>query len=240
MEKSYEEMLRVLDVCGKSGKVPVFKGSEKRIGDNPDFAPVDSPAARHLIDVAMNSDEIIYVLSIGAITNVVSAILMEPRIKDKICVLWLGTHCFECDNQGEFNLVQDYRAGQILFNCGVNLIVLPACGDNGHGTCVLVTRKAGLEQIKGDSRDCKFFRETLPAEFNYAYYSDGWKRIIWDIAAPGCININDAYNIVEMPSPMLTNDNCFAFDATRHTIGWMERLDPTRVFDDTYRCIARN
>lgn len=239
MEKSYEEIMRVLDVTGKTGVCPVFKGSTQRISDTPDFGPVDSPAARNLIDTAMSSDEIIYVLAIGAITNVASAIMMEPAIKDKICVVWLGGNCLEHPDLYEFNLENDFRAGQILLNSGVNLILLPAMGEADHGTKALVTRRDGLMQIKGDSRACVFFRETLPEEFNGDYYEDGWKRIIWDIAAPAVINVNDAFDFSIIPAPVFGDDYTYAFDATRHKIIYMEKLNPERVFADTYAGISK-
>lgn len=239
MEKSYEEILRVLDVTGKSGTVPIFKGSLSRISDNPDFVPVDSPAARNIIKEALASDEIIYILALGVITNVVSAIMLEPAVKDKICVIWLGGNCLEHPNLCEFNLEQDYAAGQKLINSGVNLILLPAMGESGHGTQLLVTRREGLQQIRGDSRACEFFRETLPEEFNGNYYENGWERIIWDIAAPAVINAYDAFDFSIVPAPVFADNRAYAFDQTRHKIIYMERLNPERVFSDTYSCISK-
>ncbi len=239
MEKSYEEIQRVLKVTKKEGACPVFKGSTQRVSDTPDFGPVDSPAARNIIKEAMNSDEIIYVLTIGAITNVASAVMMEPAIKDKICVIWLGGHCLEYPDLGEFNLAQDYRAGQKILNSGVNLILLPAVGEEDHGTRMLKTRRDGLMQIKGDSEACVFFRETLPEEFNGEYYTDGWERVIWDIAAPAAINVGDALEYSIIPAPIFGDNYSYAFDSTRHKIIYMERLNADRIFADTFACISK-
>ncbi len=237
MEKSYEEIGRVLGVTHRT--CPTFRGSPSRIGENPDFGPVDSPAARNIIKEALAADELLYILATGAITNVSSAILMEPAIKDKICVIWLGGNCLENPDLGEFNLAQDYRAGQVIMNCGVNLILLPAIGDGDHGTKMLVTRRDGLMSIKGDSEACVFFRETLPEEFNEEYYENGWERIIWDIAAPAAIAVPDAFDYSIIPAPVFTDGWSYAFDATRHKIIYMERLDPVRIFKDTYESISR-
>ena len=237
MEKSYREIDRVLNVTHRS--CPTFRGSERRIGDDPSFSPVDSPAARNIIKKALDADELLYVIAIGAITNVASAILMEPAIKEKICVIWLGGNCLEYPDLGEFNLAQDYRDGQIIMNCGVNLILLPAVGEGDHGTKMLLTRREGLESIVGDSEACVFFRETLPEEFNGDYYKNGWERIIWDIAAPALIAVPDAFELSIIPAPVLTDSWSYAFDATRHKIIYMERLDPARVFKDTYDTISR-
>ena len=34
----------------------------------------------------------LYVVAIGAVTNVISAILMAPEIMERIVVIWLGAH----------------------------------------------------------------------------------------------------------------------------------------------------
>ena len=83
MERSYEEILRVLDRLNYQHKDFVFRGPSSYL-PHPD-QPVESDAASHLIELAMaDRDEPLYVAAIGAITNVASAILMEPRIIERI------------------------------------------------------------------------------------------------------------------------------------------------------------
>ncbi len=239
MEKSYEEIFRVLKVT-KREEVPVFRGSTVRMGEMPDYAPVDSPAAQNIIKEAHAATEPLYILATGAITNVCSAIMLDPSIKEKIVVVWLGGHCLEYPDLGEFNLIQDYKAGQIFLNSGVNLVLLPAVGDVGHGTKALMTRKSGLQAIKGDSEACVFFRDVLPSEFDDdPYYKDGWERTIWDIAAPAALSVPEALTYSIIPAPIF-GDNCaYAFDSTRHKIIYMEKIDPVQTFADTFAAISR-
>lgn len=241
MEKSYGEIGRVLKVCRREGTVETFKGCPTPISESPNFAPVDSPATRNIIKVAHESDEVVYILTIGACTNVVSAILTDPTIKDKICVIWLGGMCLEYPDLDEFNLVQDYRAGQILLNCGVNLVLLPALGAIGHGTQELRATDEDLKLIKGDSDACVFFRDTLPDEFRAetVAYAGRFERIIWDIAAPGVISVPEAFELSVIPAPIFADSRSYAFDATRHKIIYMEKLDAPAVFKDAFACISR-
>src|SRR5690606_27545025 len=88
MLKSHEEILRLLDLIGMESEGLVFKGSESFM-ENAN-TPVPSTAAEDLIKRALASPDTLYVLTLGAPTNVASAILMEPKIKDKIKVVWLG------------------------------------------------------------------------------------------------------------------------------------------------------
>jgi inosine-uridine nucleoside N-ribohydrolase len=125
MEKSYREILLVLKLLGKEGQYPVLRGADHAFAAKD--APVDSPAARFIIEKALkNSGGPLYIISIGAITNLASAYLLEPKIKEKIKVLWLagkrwpeGGFCFNDEN--------DILAAQIIFGSDIDLTLLPVC-----------------------------------------------------------------------------------------------------------------
>ena len=67
----------------------------------------------------------LYVLTIGCPANVSSAILIEPKIKEKIVVVWLGGTTHEWPSAREFNLKQDLHASRVLFDSGVPLVQIP-------------------------------------------------------------------------------------------------------------------
>lgn len=237
MEKSYREIERIMDISGKTGKYPVFRGATERMSDNPDNYNTKNPAAEHLVKLARKAKDPIYVLVLGAITNVASALTIDPSIKEKIVVIWLGLHCIELNNMGEFNLDQDYRAGQIVMNSGVPFIVLPAAGTEGKGTGVLFVNQNDVKRsIKGDGRAAVFFRSKFPEEF---FGSDAfWARVFWDLAAPGLIANPTAYKFNIIPAPVLTDSREFAFDSSRHKIIFMERLNPDVVKADAFKSIS--
>ena len=236
MEKSYLEILRVLEKIGKTGRYPVFKGSRTRISDNTGVSPSDSPAARNIIKTALSLNETLYILATGAITNVVSAVLIEPSIKDRICVIWLGGHCLDHHDLREFNLMQDYIAGQLLLDLDIPLVMLPACD---HGTKALEVSYGDLKMIKGNTPSAVFFRETLPGEFKLEVYKDGWRRIIWDIAAPAVLSVPDAFDFSVIPAPVFGDDFKYSFDETRRKIIYMNKLDKETVIKDAFTCISR-
>ena len=235
MEKSYNEILRVLDVIGETGKCPVFKGSRSRIEDDPALAPVDSPAARAIIKYAHETNEPLYVLALGAITNVASALLIDPSIVDKIVVVWLGGHCLDNGACDEFNLMQDYAAGQLFINSGVGYVMLPAWG---HGTSELAVTLDDLKTIDGTGRGAEFFRKTLPEEHNKNLYDEGWRRILWDIAAPGAIAVPQGFEFSVVPAPVFGDDKRYAFDRTRRKIVYMEKVDKDTVVSDAFGLIS--
>ena len=76
--QSYEEILTVLRAMKK--EVPVFMGEETKISEKKQGGEV-SPAADFLIEEAMRVDEKpLFVLCIGAITNVASAMMKKKEI----------------------------------------------------------------------------------------------------------------------------------------------------------------
>ena len=88
MEKSYQEILNILELAGRAElKQEVYRGSLRYLPD--EETPVDSPAAANLAERAMEytPDRPLYVVAIGAITNIASAILMNPEIIDRIFLL---------------------------------------------------------------------------------------------------------------------------------------------------------
>jgi len=125
MERSYQEILTIFEKLGQNPEGLVFRGSTSFL---PSISqPVDSPAARHLIERALAAeDSPLYVVCIGAMTNVVSAMLIEPRIIENIVVVWTASYpSVSKRTTHSLNLEQDLIASQLLFDCGVPLVYLP-------------------------------------------------------------------------------------------------------------------
>lgn len=125
MERSYDEILRLLDYLGRAPEGLVHRGSDRWLGSLED--PVRSDAAEDLIARARAPREgPLYVATIGAPTNVASALLMAPDIVDKIVVVWMGgqlPQLYPVSN--DLNLRQDFPASQLLFSSGVPLVQFP-------------------------------------------------------------------------------------------------------------------
>ena len=132
MEKSYQEILRLMKMLKKSSDGMVFRGSTDYLRDV--SKPHRSEAALDLVQKAMKStpENPLYVVSVGCITNVASAILIDPQIIKNIVVVWLGGNNLDWPTQREFNLVQDVLAAQVIFNSGVPLVITPCQGVVSH------------------------------------------------------------------------------------------------------------
>lgn len=233
MEKSFHEIHRVLKAADPEYKTPVFRGCTERITDTK--AVVESEAVDNLIKTVHESDEIVYVLGIGAITNVTSAIMKDPSIKDNMAVIWLGAHQLDLGHINEFNLTQDLAASQILINSGVPLLLCPAVTVTG----VLVARFPMIEELKGHNAACDLLYDLTEEYYNGAGRPADWIRILWDIAAPAIIDCPQAAEIDIIKAPIFTDDLKFAFDSTRHEIMYLKSLDRQTVFENTWKTLKK-
>ncbi len=238
---SYNEINNVLDKCHLTEKYPVFMGAETTVTWNGGKA-VDNPASREIIRLAHESDEILYVMTLGCATNITSAILLDPTIKDKICVIALFTHTESYGNLSEFNYQMDKTAAKTLLNSGVNMVLMPACGldHEGLGTMWIRMYRSDIDKLNNGSDACEYLGYTLPHRFR-AYNEDAqsWGHIMWDIAAPGFLVHPEKYEVSIIPAPVITNSDKISFaNQNRHKIIYMYRInDPHTLIDETMECI---
>ena len=129
MEKSYHEIRKVLRLAGREDLFDcVYRGSTRYLPD--EFTPVESQAARKILAVSRDYDERnpLYILAIGAGTNIASALLMDPTLTKRSVVVWLAGHAHQWNDCSDFNMSQDLAASRIIFGCGVPLVQFPMFG----------------------------------------------------------------------------------------------------------------
>ena len=228
MLKSYEEIVRLLGKMGRSADGFVFEGSRSYLPDGE--TPVDSPAARDLVKKAMahSEDDPLYVVAIGAITNVASAILMEPEICKHIVIVWLGGHPLSYPTAHEFNLMQDVPAVRVVLDCGAPLMLVPCCGVASHLLSSTADMKAHLE---GKNALCDALSELFCA---YTDNPFGWAKEIWDVSTIAWLVNPDWVPSTLEHSPLLTDDCHWAFSGSRHLIRVAYYCHRTPIFRDMY------
>jgi inosine-uridine nucleoside N-ribohydrolase len=219
MVKSYEEILRLLERLDHPHEGFAFRGSESYLPDG--THPVRSAAVEDLIKKALAPREgPLYVLPIGAITNVASAILMAPEIIEKIVVVWLGGQPYYWPSAQEFNLGQDVPASQLIFDCGVPLVHIPCKNVAEH---LRTTLPEMAHYVKGRGRIGDYLYQIYEEHFTNHYARS---KVLWDISTIAYLN-NPAWTpSAVVPSPILKNDVTWAADSSRH---------PTRVVTDVRR-----
>lgn len=238
MEKSYGEIKRLIKAAGAKPqnrnleKLPVLRGSVKYLPAGAE--PVISAAAEDLVQraMALPDGEQIYVIAIGAITNIASAILMEPEIINKINLVWLGGHALYWPHTREFNLMQDIAAARTVFDSGVPMIHIPALNVASH----LLTSVPELQAyIGGKNTLCDTLIELFMA---YEDVHFGWNKEIWDISAVACLIEPEWVNTITVSSPILTDQCTWSIDPGRHPIKTATQINRNAIFKDMYRRLS--
>lgn len=129
MEESYRLNQVLLGYLKLGGAVKSYRGATNRLFDWGNLAQ-PSMASYHLIQEAhkMEDDEKLTVVTLGALTNIASALLIDPSIASKIAIYWLGTtYDFEEDilRKRDFNCMMDPQALEEVLKSSVELHVIP-------------------------------------------------------------------------------------------------------------------
>jgi len=181
MLRSYDEIIKLLKLAGEDARIKdVYRGSVRYLPD--EKTPVDSDAARDLCDRAMNysPEKPLYVVAIGAITNIASALLMKPEIAERIVVVWLGGTGLEIGHSREFNMRQDVAAARVVMSSGAPFVQLPCAGV----VSAFTISKPELLYWLADKNPLADYlaRNTIREADEYAA-GKPWTRVIWDVTA---------------------------------------------------------
>ena len=145
-EKTFNNALKILTLIDRKD-VPVARGFDKPIlrelvtapeihgvsgldGADlpiPEVRPSNLHAVDFIINALLESDEKLYLIPTGPLTNIGVALLREPRIKEKIeRIVLMGGAVFDSNvtPAAEFNIYVDPEAAKIVFESGLPLTMV--------------------------------------------------------------------------------------------------------------------
>jgi inosine-uridine nucleoside N-ribohydrolase len=121
VEKSVREIETVLELAGMAGRWPVKHGSHPM---RYQFEPSESEGVDYIIERAMagTPENPLWVVGLGAATDMASAFLKEPRIADRVVVFWHFRTMWpaKCYN---FNVIGDVRAARLIFGSPLSFVL---------------------------------------------------------------------------------------------------------------------
>jgi len=243
MQKSYNEIQKLLTLMGEDElKKKVYLGSENFLED--EITPRISEAAKNLASLAMEYTEEnpLYVVAIGAITNVASALLINSDIADRIVIVWLGGHAFEWLDTREFNMYQDVAAARIVFDSKAPVVLFP---------CMGVVDKFTLSgddlrgHLYGKNELCNYLVENTEEEVReYVKHGEYWSRIIWDVTAVSWLTTSNKWgeNFVEYKTesaPICEYNNTYSFDNNRKKISYVYNIHKDFLYRDLIKKLTK-
>ena len=238
MERSFDEILRVKSHLGL-GDENVFRGATHYM-TAPDV-PVASDAVDAIINLAKTGDQPLYIAAMGAVTNIASALLRAPEIRENITVIWTSAypsaapHC----NRPSLNLVQDVHASRILFNSGVPLVYQPGY-HVGAQLKISYPEMAAFVRGKGAIGDYLWSLYANNPLHDMFAITDGARRtwVIWDIITIAWLINPDWVPSHLTPSPILDDDLFWEHTQGRHQILEAHDVQRDEIFIDFYDKLA--
>ena len=232
MDKSYEEILRVLSKMGLEGRYPVLRGAKRELPDAQ--TPQDSEGARFIIEEAHRPGKPLYVVNLGAITDLASAYLIDPSIADGIAgAFWLGGGMFP-EGGPEFNLENDIAAGNVLMDSRLQVSLLPL-----NATAPMKMAYSELfYRVRPYGEIGRYLCDQMLEHASRCTWNHGESWILWDIAAVALLLDQHPNQFVVRNAPRFAPDMRYVEVDRPHPIRVYERIEPRFAFEDFYCKLA--
>ena len=237
MERSYQEILTVFGKCGVAPANRVLRGSTGYLRALD--APQRSEAAEHLVQTALATppQEPLYVVALGCLTNIASALLMAPEISEHIVVVWTaGFPSHAPQANFAFNLEQDLLATNVMLDSGVPHVYLPGYHVGAQlrlSTPEMERHVAGRGAI-GAYLHHLFTHNPLHEMLGIdSLVGHSW--VIWDIINIAWLLNPDWVPSELTPTPLLGADRRWRHDGARHPMREAYAVQRDEIFRDFFR-----
>jgi inosine-uridine nucleoside N-ribohydrolase len=241
VELSYQEIVTIFEKCGVPSEGKVFRGARGYLADYD--TPIESDATHFFIEQARKRETgPVYILAMGALTNIASALLVAPDIIDNIVIVWTASfpsYAPFC-NEPSLNLVQDRLASQLLFECGVPHVYLPGY----HVGAQLKISYPEMERyIKPRGAIGSYLWHLYtnnPLHEMFAITDQETKTwVIWDVINVAWL-FDERYVSMHMTtSPVLNDELYWEHDPKRHLMAEAYDLNRDAIFEDLYSTLSR-
>lgn len=230
--RAAEECRTLVRLAGRDD-VPVVDGCTRALPD--ERTPVASDAVDSLVALAEEDREgPLYVLGIGAATNIASALLRAPHVAERVVVVWTSAYpsTWPLPNVS-FNLAQDLAASRVLLESGAPLVYLP-----GYQVGEQLRVSLGdLERyVKGTGPLGDHLWELSAASHWFA--RPGATKVIWDLIDVAWVLDGSWVPSRLVETPTLEPDLSWGHPAGRPLMREAYGVDRDAVFLDLYARLA--
>jgi inosine-uridine nucleoside N-ribohydrolase len=233
---------RVLKVVGRARGIRLYRGADRALPNG--AVPARNEGVGAILRLARNHSRQnrLIVLGMGPVTDIASALLIEPRLADRIEVVALAFDRYPEGGDG-WNVRNDIRAWRILLDSRTPITV-------ASGTVALrylaLTRSEAKSMMRALGSPGKYLA-TLHAAWLEKYGAvfaleiggkDRWP--IWDEAL---IAVLLGFSQAEKrPRPLLNSDASFSFPnrAGNAPFNWVIAIDRTRLYGHLRRQLNRS
>lgn len=231
---SFDEIKKILELMGLVDDYSVYMGSNIALENEEE--PILTEGVQFIIDEAMRDDErSLYIGMQGAITDLASAILTEPRICDRMTCIWIGGGDYPAGGN-EFNLWQDVIAARIVFNSSMPIWQITRSLYKQFATSL-----AELQlKVKPCGEIGKYLYEQMLMVNNELFPRGPWPHgEAWALGDEGCvcalleeIERDDGYTMIE--APYIKDDMTYEFGIGNRSIRVYHKMDVRLDLEDLF------
>ncbi|HYQ59285.1 MAG TPA: nucleoside hydrolase [Draconibacterium sp.] len=250
IQGQYDEAERIIKLFDLENEIPLLLGADKSYAEiaptinKPDFD--GRPAVDFIISEAMKmQNEKLVLVPIGKLTNIALSILKEPKIIDKVRVVWLGSNY---PNPGEYNLENDITAVNPVIQSGVDFEIVTVRFGASTGTDVVaVTREEIQQNMKGKGPVSKNkvigrhggefnrFGDYSVDLFAHANIHPGKNtRALFDMVVLAVLRNNRWGEKVEIPAPKLVGNGWVEQPDNTNSIAYWEKFNRDAIVNDLF------
>jgi inosine-uridine nucleoside N-ribohydrolase len=238
MAESRQEIDLLLDLMQLAGQVTVANGAAEPIAD--EHTPRDSPGARLIIAESRlaSPGDPLYVAFLGPLTDMASAILLDPEIVSRpIVVIWIGGVGYggvETYPGVEFNLGNDIAAANVVYDSGIAVWQVPS---NVYSE-VSVSYAELEEKIGGTSQLADYLIKQM-IEWNATYWPEPIEsRSLGDSPAVALMLYPRGGTFRTVPAPRFGREGHY-LPGSGHPIRVVETVDVRFLIEDMFAKIRR-
>lgn len=228
VEKSYQEILTVLEKMGLSGKIPVLMGAPEGIVN--EHTARESEAARFIINEAHKDGKPLYIVNLGAITDLASAYMLDPSIGDRVeAAVWLGGGVYPSGGP-EFNLMNDIPAANVIMRSKIPLWQIPM----NASICIRVGFAELIRKVYPCGEIGKYLVDQLIETSVQNEWSHGESWILWDMAGIAVLLDPHMLQYHMENAPLFNEDMFYIPHDTERKIRVYDRIEPRYVMEDFF------
>ena len=249
-EDSYREAEKVVSLMGLKGQVRICRGCDPFSADG-SFTP--SEASDFIVEEALRDDERpLYIVILGAVTNVAAAFLQEPSIQSR--VLLVGGRI--PDGNWYFNSCNDYLAYNVLLDSAAEwwTVDMPE-GTGFQASMMTLYRELSqlgalgeylyervqfsahelTRRIADDAKAGRMGAGMSKAAFA-AFLPAGETWAFWDCASVGLAMYDHMHSYTDRPAPLLldASGRTLARPGNPRTVRSYALLDSPLIMEDLY------
>jgi len=228
MQDSYDEINKVLSLLEVEG-IPVVRGSEKALES--ETVAMESEGARLIVKEAMKEESSpLYIAFLGPLTDMASALLMEPAIAAKnITVIWIGGRDWPAGGW-EYNLNNDVCAANVVFRSEVPLWQVP----RNVYRMMPVSHAELWTRVHPHGKIGHYLAEQVVAFNNEWTQRPGEYRILGDSPAIDIILYNDCGEWEWRPAPEFDEMMNYVHTGKHRLIRVYKNIDARFILEDLY------